>query len=85
MRAVIGREKPAHTLYHLCVIEPRMRVGFQARLGIDTIVAGPLPPTRMNGTGAAGVNLMLGGDPPGRMGTRSQVGQTTRLTEGSTK
>lgn len=38
---VLEREKPAHTTYHLCVIEPRMRVGFQARLGIDAIVGGP--------------------------------------------
>lgn len=37
-RAVLDREKPAHTVYHLCVIEPRMRVGSQARLGIDSIV-----------------------------------------------
>lgn len=37
-RAVLDREKPAHTVYHLCVIEPRMRVGAQARVGIDSIV-----------------------------------------------
>ena len=39
VRAVIDREKPAHTSYHLCVIDARMRVGFQARLGVDAIVA----------------------------------------------
>jgi hypothetical protein len=44
VRAVIEREKPAHTTYHLCVIEPRMRVGAQARLGIDTIVSQGPPP-----------------------------------------
>lgn len=38
-RAVIEREKPAHTVCHVCVIEPRMRVGAQARIGIDAIVA----------------------------------------------
>lgn len=44
VRSVIDREKPAHTDYHLCVIEPRMRVGVQAQLGIDTIIAkGPRP------------------------------------------
>jgi phage tail-like protein len=42
VRAVLDREKPAHTVYSLCVIEPRMRVGAQARVGIDAIVgAGP--------------------------------------------
>src|SRR6266571_5207910 len=43
-KAVIEREKPAHTVCHVCVIKPRMRVGAQARVGIDAIVAdGPEP------------------------------------------
>jgi phage tail-like protein len=46
-RAVIEREKPAHTAYHLCVIEPRMRVGFQASIGIDAIVGKGPPPARI--------------------------------------
>ncbi|HZI47361.1 MAG TPA: phage tail protein I, partial [Pyrinomonadaceae bacterium] len=33
VREVLDREKPAHTDYHLCVIRPRMRVGFQASVG----------------------------------------------------
>jgi len=41
VRAVIEREKPAHTVCQLCVIAPRMRVGRQCRVGIDTVVAGP--------------------------------------------
>lgn len=44
VRAVLDREKPAHTTYDLCVIEPLMRVGVQARVGIDTIVAAGPPP-----------------------------------------
>ncbi len=44
VRTVIEREKPAHTNYHLCVLQPRMRVGVQAQVGIDTIIAkGPRP------------------------------------------
>jgi phage tail-like protein len=39
VRAVLDREKPAHTTYDLCVIEPMFRVGVQARVGIDAIVA----------------------------------------------
>ena len=38
-REVLDREKPAHTTYHLCVIAPEMRVGVQAQVGIDAIVA----------------------------------------------
>jgi phage tail-like protein len=41
VRTVIDREKSAHTTYDLCAIGARMRVGVQARVGIDTIVAGP--------------------------------------------
>ena len=35
VRRVLDREKPAHTDYHLCTIQPRMRVGFQAMVGLD--------------------------------------------------
>lgn len=38
VRAVIDREKPAHTVYDLCTIDARMRIGWQARVGIDAIV-----------------------------------------------
>jgi phage tail-like protein len=43
LRAVIDREKPAHTTYELCVIGASMRVGLQARLGFDAVVGGPPP------------------------------------------
>ena len=39
----IDREKPAHTSYEICVVEPGIRVGYRARLGIDTLVGhGPV-------------------------------------------
>jgi phage tail-like protein len=41
VRAVIEREKPAHTVCNLCVVQPRMRVGAQCRIGIETVVAAP--------------------------------------------
>ena len=37
-RAVIAREKPAHTACDLCIIQPSMRVGSQCRIGIDSVV-----------------------------------------------
>jgi phage tail-like protein len=52
VQAVLERERPAHTTYHLCVIEPRMRVGVQARVGIDAIVA--------QGPPAAQTGMVLG-------------------------
>lgn len=47
VRAVIDREKPAHTVYDLCTVDARMRIGWQARVGIDAIVAQGLPHTQI--------------------------------------
>jgi phage tail-like protein len=54
--AVIEREKPAHTVADLCLIEPRMRVGARARVGIDAIVGDDLPGAQIGGR-LAGVAL----------------------------
>jgi len=74
VKAILERERPAHTAYHLCVIEPAMRVGFQSRLGIDTVVAGDLQPSRLG----EGRELVLAGQPAGRLGSAT-VGGTARL------
>jgi phage tail-like protein len=83
IREVIEREKPAHTVYELCVIEPSMRVGFQARLGIDTVVGKTRTTHDAGGTDRTAGVMRLGGQPHGRMGADSSVGQTTRMTDGS--
>lgn len=77
--AIIDREKPAHTSYHICLIEPRLRIGFQARIGVDTIVAGPQAPTALDQLTTSGEGWLLGGELPGRIGRNSQLGQTARL------
>jgi phage tail-like protein len=79
VRAVIEREKPAHTSYHLCILEPRMRVGFQARVGIDTVVSGPLPAMTSDQALALGQDTVLGGQPSARVGKRTKVGPNTRV------
>jgi phage tail-like protein len=61
LRDVIEAEKPAHTDFQLCLIEPRMRVGVQARVGIDSIVAGPGPAMRL-GSNELGYESYLGGE-----------------------
>ena len=81
--AAIDRAKPAHTAYHLCVIEPQMRIGFQARVGIDTVVAGPRPSTSLGQLFVSGTDLILGGTLSGRVGERSILGKSTRLGEAS--
>lgn len=80
IREVIEREKPAHTLYHLCVIEPRLRVGYQARLGIDSLIGGgTLQPTSLGIDAPEGGGVVLGGTPAGRLGIESRVGTQTWL------
>jgi phage tail-like protein len=77
VRAIIEREKPAHTAYHLCVLKPRMRVGFQARVGVDTIVSGPPSSMRLGDTADLGAETALGGQPAGRIGADMHLGVTT--------
>jgi len=57
---LIEAEKPAQTDFRLCLVEPRMRVGVQARLGIDSIVAGAGPPMNL-GLAELGTDSYLGG------------------------
>jgi phage tail-like protein len=51
LQAVVEREKPAHTVAHVHVIEPSMQIGIQARVGIDAIIA--------NGPPAAQIGIRL--------------------------
>lgn len=79
VQALIDREKPAHTACHVCVIEPRLRVGFQARIGIDTVIAGPPMPTGLSDSESLTPGLILVGTPPGRVGGQNRIGITTQL------
>jgi phage tail-like protein len=76
VRAVIEREKPAHTDYHLCIVQPRLRIGFQARVGVDTVIAGPPFSTPL---GLGGADVTLGGQPATQMGNESRIGINMRL------
>jgi phage tail-like protein len=44
---IVDREKPAHTDYRIDLVAPEMRVGLQARIGIDAIVGGDPPPLHL--------------------------------------
>jgi phage tail-like protein len=46
VRRALDTEKPAHTHYDLCLVEPRFRVGLQSTLGLDTII-GDYPVARL--------------------------------------
>lgn len=47
LRHAVESEKPAHTRYELCLVEPRLRVGRQATVGIDTLI-GAVPAARLD-------------------------------------
>jgi phage tail-like protein len=76
VREIIEREKPAHTMYRLTVIDSSMRAGFQSRIGVDTIVSGPSGPTPLGAEG--GFGLRLGGSLPLRIGA-SRLGEDLKL------
>jgi hypothetical protein len=38
LRRALDTEKPAHTQYQLCLVEPRFRLGIQSTVGVDTIL-----------------------------------------------
>jgi phage tail-like protein len=79
IRAVLEQEKPAHTAYELCVIEPRFRVGFQSRVGIDTVVAGQQRSLALGSEQLLGEGTALAGDAVSRLGVETRLGVATRL------
>jgi len=82
LRRVIEQEKPAHTTYDLCVVEPRMSVGLQARLGVDSIVGGPPPELALGDARQLGVDTALAGSEPGpgqTLGRDARTGSGTSL------
>lgn len=78
VRALIEQEKPAHTTYQLCIVEPRMRVGFESRLGIDSVVGGPSRSLSLGDAQGLGEDTVLAGAMATRVG-QSRLGESTRL------
>ena len=82
--AVVEREKPAHTEAELCAVFPRMRVGRQAMVGVDSRVGGVSYLT-LNRLATLSYDSILGCSPYERpmraAGTspRPRVGTTTLL------
>lgn len=82
VRALIEREKPAHTDYTLVTLRPRFRLGVQSTLGLDSVV-GAYPRLVLGQCGNLGFDALLGGasehrnPPPMVVGARSRVGVST--------
>jgi phage tail-like protein len=74
VKDIIEREKPAHTMYRLALIGPSMRVGAQARVGVDSVVAGTPGPAPLGST----TGLRLAGSLSPKIGT-SRLGDDLKL------
>jgi hypothetical protein len=71
---------PAHTAYQLCIVDPQMRIGYQCRVGLDSIIAGPPPTMQLGETAELGVDAVLGGPHRATLGQGSRVGISARIT-----
>jgi phage tail-like protein len=79
---VVEAEKPAHTGFHVCFVEPRMRVGVQARVGLDAVLGAEPEPMALGESAVVGVDTRLTGlpaDAPGGVGGHGQLGIDTRI------
>jgi len=76
VKAIIEREKPAHTMYRLVINHPSMRTGFQSRIGVDSVVSGQSGPTPLGQDGRAGIRLA--GSFALRLGS-SRLGENLKL------
>ncbi len=79
---IVEMAKPAHTQGHVRIVEPRLRVGVQAFVGVDTII-GEYPAVVVTDEGRLSYDTVLGpspdeADPPTlRIGKRSRIGSST--------
>lgn len=85
VRAVIDREKPAHTSYQLCSIGAEMRIGMQSRISIDTIVGPTKPSFQLGVDHDLGIDTWLAGSfadtrVGGTIGRNTVIGERTQLT-----
>lgn len=80
MTRILDTEKPAHTDYRLCLVDPDMRIGFQSQIGVDTIVGGAPAPMSLSGS-HLGYDSRLRGNAAGagRVGQDATIGSGTIL------
>lgn len=73
---LLESEKPAHTQYQVEYVAPRMRIGFQSMIGLDTVIA--RYPSGFRVGQALGKDSVLSGT-PARGGPSYAIGRTSRI------
>ncbi len=81
LEQLLARESPAHTVADICYVEPRFRVGVQATIGLDSVIA-RTPRGVTVDVSRLRQGTVLTGRPhaPGLEVGNARVGTTTRLT-----
>ncbi len=81
---IVELAKPAQTLGCIELVQPRMRIGVQSFVGINTVI-GQYPAGVTTGQGALGYDTLLGpsanesAPPTMQVGHRARIGSSTRL------
>jgi phage tail-like protein len=83
LQQIIDMAKPAHTLAEFQWAEPKLRIGLQSFIGVDTVIAG-YPSGIVEGQGKLGYDTVVSGSPVQghasmQVGRRSVIGCNTSL------
>jgi len=80
LEQLLALEAPAHTQWSIEYVEPRFRVGMQALIGLDSVIARVPAGLRLN-ENQLGRGTVLPPHPgrPARIGMGTRVGETARL------
>ena len=80
VRAVIEREKPAHTACSVQVVDAEFRIGVQSVLGVNTCIGGgPAAPTALGEPARDGT--VLSGEAAAQIGMSTRLGIKVRLSD----
>ena len=74
LELLLARETPAHTLCDMHYVEPRFRVGVQATIGLDSVIARTPKDVHLGET-ALGQGSILSSPPARRGGPKLRVGE----------
>jgi phage tail-like protein len=81
LERLLAEESPAHTMWDIEYVEPRFRVGVQALIGLDSVIARVPRGIRLNDNRLGqGTVLPPQAGRPALVGINARVGETTRLT-----
>jgi phage tail-like protein len=84
LQAIIELATPAYAQGYVRFVQPRLRVGVQSMIGVDSII-GEYPDRAIAGQGRLGYDTVLGQQPAEskkptlRIGTRARIGSTTLI------